>query len=765
MNRRKLGPLEITLIVVLVLAIIGLCGLGLYLVFGPISAEEGNQSEPVETATPPANAGMCLIDDRLVVGTSADYPPFETYNESFALDGFDIALMKEVAARLNLRLEFSDIAFEGLSGALQLNQISAAISAISVTSERTQVFSFSNVYYVGAGGILAPVNSDQGPITSAGQIVGQRLGVQSGSVYQAWAQANLVDTGQMPAGNLFSYALIDQAINDLITQKIDLVLLDEGPARKFANQGSAKLVAQGFNQQGYAIGLRQDCQMLREQVNSALSQIQNDGTLARLTEQYLDLGQDELIPLPTALPPTATPPVAATVTAPPAITPTAPPTGCIDGMALVKELTYPDNNMTTPPVIPPGTPFQKGWRIRNSGTCTWNHQYYLAYAGGNSNYSSMGGQPTSIVGTVPPGATYDLYINLVSPVVPGTYQGFWQMINPRGMAFSARISVGIQVPVQNPATPTPAPNTPQIHRFQVNPTTIQLGQCVQINWETSGDVSAVNIFRNGSPIWVNGPAIGTLQDCPQQPGQFIYEIQASGPGGTARADQAVTVVEAPPPTPTLAPQPPPVITQFNVQPGQIELGSCVDVTWSVQGTVDYVRLVRNGQVILDNAANTGSVGDCPTTPGAITYHLEATGSGQTVTGDRVITVVQPPQPPALAGTNWTLTGLSTGQGGIQPVIGGVQITLSFDQNGGVQGMSGCNSYSGVFSTDGNAIAIMVGATTQMACADPAGVMEQEALYLSLLQSSSGFKQDSSQLVLYGGMNSPQLVFAPGPSPK
>jgi polar amino acid transport system substrate-binding protein len=761
MNRKKLGPFEIVLIVALALAIICLCCLGLYLVLGPIFNQNGNQPVPVETTTPQPQPGMCLMDGRLLVGTSADYPPFETYTEGFTLDGFDIALMKEVAARMDLPLEFRDIAFEGLGGALQLNQINAAISAISVTSERAEEFTFSNVYYVGAGGILAPVNSNQAPITSPDQLVDKRLGVQNGTVYQSWAQANLVDAGKMPAGNLYSYPRIDQAINDLITNKIDLVLLDQGPARNFANQGSAKLVAEGFNQQGYAIGLRPDCAALRDQINAALAQIQNDGTLASLTKKYLDLGTDEIIPLPTAVPPTATPPVAVTATARPTAGPTPTPTitpGCIDGMTFVRDLTYPDNNMSSPPVIQPGTPFQKGWRIRNSGTCTWNYQYYLAYAGGNSKYSSMGGQPTAIVGSVSPGATYDLYVNLVAPAVPGVYQGFWQMTNPRGVAFGERIWVGIQVPPVNPATPTPAPNIPQIYRFLVNPTVIQLGQCVQISWETSGDVSAVNIFRNGSPIWVNGPAIGTLQDCPQQSGQIMYEIQANGPGGTARSDQPVTVVESPPPTDTPAPQPPPVISSFQVQPGQIDLGGCVNINWTIQGTVDYVRLARNGQIILDNAANVDSASDCPPQPGSTVYRLEASGAGQTVSDERTISVNDIPQPPALAGTSWVLTDLSDGQGGMQPVIAGTQITLAFNGSGAIQGVSGCNNYTGSYLADGNAISLMVDSTTQMTCADPAGVMEQESLYLSLLQSSSGFNLNGSQLKLYGGMNSPQLVF-------
>jgi len=710
---------------------------------------------------------LCLLDGQLVVGTSADYPPFETFTNDFKLDGFDIALIQEVGARLGVPVLIRNMAFEGLGDALKLSQINTAISAISVTPEREKVFAFSNVYLVGSEGILAHAGSTQGPITSPLQIASQRVGVQSGSIYQRWVQSTLVDTGQMPAGNLNSYITIDLAVNDLITGKIDLVILDEGPAKKFANQGSAKLVGTGLSQQRYAIGLSQDCLALRDLINVVLVQIQNDGKLNELIQQYFNLSPEDIVPLPTPIPPTPLPPtsIPSTATAPP-INPTATSVpACVDGMAFVQDLTYPDHNMTAPPVIPPGTPFQKGWRIRNTGTCTWNYQYFLNYAGGNSPLSRMGGLPTPIVGLVSPGGSYDIYLNLVAPVTPGTYQGFWEMNNPRSVPFGERIWVGITVPPANPATPTPAPDIPQIYRFLVNPTNLQVGQCVQISWEVVGSVTVVNIFRDGNPIWVNGPAIGTLQDCLTSAGVVSYEIQANGPGGTSRADQTVNVADTPPPTATPAPLPPPLISFFNVQPDQIELGGCVSMNWGVDGTVDYVRLLRNGQPILDNAANVGNASDCPPAPGATIYRLEASGAGQSVSSERAVNVSQPAQPPSFANQNWVLTNLSDRQGNTPAVIAGTQITAIFDINGNVQGQAGCNTYAGRYTAAGNSMTIVVDSNSLMSCTEPPGVMEQENLYLSLLQSTSSYQQTNNQLMLYGGNNTLLLVFELGASPR
>jgi len=107
-------------------------------------------------ATPAPAAGAASQGDwekikaagKMVVGTSADYPPFEYYDSNFKLDGFDIALMQELGKQLGVKVQFRDMAFDGLSDALQLGQIDVAMAAMSVTPDREAIVDFSDVYYV-----------------------------------------------------------------------------------------------------------------------------------------------------------------------------------------------------------------------------------------------------------------------------------------------------------------------------------------------------------------------------------------------------------------------------------------------------------------------------------------------------------------------------------------------------------------------------------------------------------------------------------------
>jgi hypothetical protein len=144
---------------------------------------------------------------------------------------------------------------------------------------------------------------------------------------------------------------------------------------------------------------------------------------------------------PTSAPATAVPatetaaPMAATSTpAPIAPLPTAvnppaavPTTSC-DAAQFVTDVTIPDGTTETAKAT-----FVKTWRLKNIGTCTWNASYSLVFDSGNS----MGGPATQpLTGTVAPGASVDISVNLQAPAADGAYRGFWGLSNGSGSRLS-----------------------------------------------------------------------------------------------------------------------------------------------------------------------------------------------------------------------------------------------------------------------------------------------------------------------------------------
>ena len=148
---------------------------------------------------------------------------------------------------------------------------------------------------------------------------------------------------------------------------------------------------------------------------------------------------------PTAVPPTAVPPTAVppTATSKPA---TATPVPC-NQMQFIKDVNYPDGTS-----LDPGTTFDKTWRIKNTGSCTWNSDYVLIFDHGDAL-----GAPASVLLTdekVRPGDTADVTVpDLVAPNSAGTYQGFWKVRDGSGHIFgygSTNKAFWVKIEVTNP---------------------------------------------------------------------------------------------------------------------------------------------------------------------------------------------------------------------------------------------------------------------------------------------------------------------------
>jgi heat shock protein HslJ len=98
---------------------------------------------------------------------------------------------------------------------------------------------------------------------------------------------------------------------------------------------------------------------------------------------------------------------------------------------------------------------------------------------------------------------------------------------------------------------------------------------------------------------------------------------------------------------------------------------------------------------------------------------------------------------SLSATSWRLVEL----GGSEPA-GDAKPTLVFAQAGGtVSGNSGCNTFNGSVTIDGDSIEFGPLATTRMACPEPA--MSLETAYLAALDGATTWRIDGSQLILDG----------------
>jgi polar amino acid transport system substrate-binding protein len=263
---------------------------------------------PPVTAAPETDAVWDRIQasQKIVVGTAADYPPFEFYKPDLKLDGFDIALMQKIGEKLGLPVEFNDFAFDGLGSVLQIGQVDVAVAAISVTPDRYNTVDFSNLYYISTDAALAPADSTL-VVKAAADLADKKVGVQKGTVYEAWANENHAATSGS-GGGVFAYENADEMIAALKAKQIDVVLLGKQPALSAQSAGGVKIVGESFAQQQYALALPKNSPTLKAKINEALNSLAQDGTLLMLTKLYLNEEVSTITPLPPITPqPPATP--------------------------------------------------------------------------------------------------------------------------------------------------------------------------------------------------------------------------------------------------------------------------------------------------------------------------------------------------------------------------------------------------------------------------------------------------------------------------
>lgn len=105
-----------------------------------------------------------------------------------------------------------------------------------------------------------------------------------------------------------------------------------------------------------------------------------------------------------------------------------------------------------------------------------------------------------------------------------------------------------------------------------------------------------------------------------------------------------------------------------------------------------------------------------------------------------VRIINSPHP--LTNSNWILTSLSD-----QKPINYYQPTLQFEVDR-VSGTTGCNHYGGIYHIEDDTIRFDGVFSTEMACVEPEGMMDQELIFLETLRDVVRFSLTDRELVLF-----------------
>jgi polar amino acid transport system substrate-binding protein len=232
---------------------------------------------PAPQASAPAPAKV------IVVGTDAAYAPFESQNEKGEIVGFDIDIVKAIAAKAGIEVKFVNTPWEGIFNALAQGDRDMVVSAVTITDERKQTMDFSEPYF-DAQQLIAVRNDSR--VKSFQDLRKLKVGVQTGTTGDE-AVTKLLGKTSTAIKRFESTPL---ALKELESSGVDAVVADNGVVVHYvANNpgGNFKTVAdKEFVPEQYGIAIKKGNAELLGNINKGLADIKADGTYAKIYAQY-----------------------------------------------------------------------------------------------------------------------------------------------------------------------------------------------------------------------------------------------------------------------------------------------------------------------------------------------------------------------------------------------------------------------------------------------------------------------------------------------
>ncbi|KGG80696.1 amino acid ABC transporter [Caloranaerobacter azorensis H53214] len=229
---------------------------------------------------------------KIIIGTSADFPPYEFHKEINNKDeivGFDISIAKEIAKDIGVKLEIKDMNFDGLLAALQAGKIDFVIAGMNPTEERKKKVDFSKVYYTTVQGIIVRAE-DKDKIKSLEDLKDKIIGVQKGSIQEKIAKK------QITGSKIKAIGKVSDLILQLKNNKIDALIVEESVGKAYISKNKdLKLLDIKIKAEddGFAVAVKKGNTDLLEAINNTLDRLINDKSIEKFIIEATELAENK----------------------------------------------------------------------------------------------------------------------------------------------------------------------------------------------------------------------------------------------------------------------------------------------------------------------------------------------------------------------------------------------------------------------------------------------------------------------------------------
>ncbi len=244
------------------------------------TTETAETEETAESSSDITSAGVGT-EGVLIMATNAEFPPYE-YHDNNTIVGIDAEVAAAIADKMGVELQIEDIAFDSIIPEVTSGKADMGMAGMTVTEERKQSVDFSDTYATSAQVIIVKEGSD---IASPDDLAGKLIGVQQGTTGDIYASDDFGDD------HVERYAKGMEAVQALSQDKIDAVIIDREPAKVFVDENADAgliILDEAYTEEEYAISVKKGNTELVENLNKALAELKEDGTLDAIKAKYVN---------------------------------------------------------------------------------------------------------------------------------------------------------------------------------------------------------------------------------------------------------------------------------------------------------------------------------------------------------------------------------------------------------------------------------------------------------------------------------------------
>ena len=246
------------------------------------------QQEEQQPTEPATLLEQIKAKGKVVVGTEAQYAPYEFKDLDANFAGCDIWLAQQIADSLGVELEVVDMAFDGIIPAVQSGQVDLGIAAFTNTPERAKEIDFSDLYETSAQLLIVKAGNADAYSTKE-SLVGLKVGAQKGTI-----QSQLIQSA-LPESELFELEKYPALALEVQNGNIAGLVVDQAVGEALVASSNGALEVSNFTftaveaSFGKSVVIAKGNEDLVAVVNEVINKVTADGSYQKAYDEAVEL--------------------------------------------------------------------------------------------------------------------------------------------------------------------------------------------------------------------------------------------------------------------------------------------------------------------------------------------------------------------------------------------------------------------------------------------------------------------------------------------